>query len=141
VSAAPSNGAVLALWLAHDPSASARAEFLRILVAARAAGRPVTLLDLRLPGVADDPPLTSSDQRHLDALTRDGAALSAALPHELSALLRSASSLLCLSSATRAGSPAVLTLDTELLAAISAPSLLAALRAAGQVVFARSASA
>lgn len=125
---------VLALWLAPDPAPTARVAWLRLLVAARAAGRAVTLLDLRPPGAPDDPPLASDEQRWLEALSEDGVTPRLSTPSDLRAALASASTLLCLSARTRPCTPPLLLLNAPTLASLSDSQLHAALRACGHIV-------
>lgn len=121
--------AVLGLWLDAHAAREARRAFLRTLVAALAAGRRAWLLDLRGVPTPLGEDLDAEEQRWLDALDEP--------PAPLAQALREAGSLLVLAPAGRAGTPRVLVVDEAWLARTPPGEVLAALRAAGQVVRAR----
>lgn len=125
---------VLALWIAADAAPAATAEFVRLALAARAAGRPVEVVDAR-PAPAAPPP--EEAQRHLDALAAAGAAPRGLGPAGLLEALRRCDSLLVLASPRRRGTPALLPVDATWLAATPPSAALDALAEAGQVVRAR----
>lgn len=125
---------VLALWCADDADAGARLEALRVLVAARAAGRPVRLLDLR----AEPGPLEAGDdaeaERLLDALLGDGVAVERPEPAALAAALAGAGALVPVLSAARPRAPEVLVVEAGWLATTPAERQGERLAAAGHVV-------
>jgi len=127
---------VLALWLGERPDPQARREALRVLVAARAAGREVTLLDLRPSGslALRELDLTEDEQRLLEALEQEGVLAREPSPAELRAALSGARSLVLLPDAVRRGRPPVLRLDPAWLQATDDATLRASIARAGQVV-------
>lgn len=135
---------LLALWIADAPDPAARAEALRVLVAARAANRPVRLLDLRWLTRAvydpppEPPPLTDSlpeqDAVLLEALALDGVPIERADAKALSAALTSCDSVLVLASPSRARRPALLLVTAAWLRSQSGAALLPALASAGTIV-------
>ena len=131
-----SAGGVLALWLGERLDPQARREALRVLVAARAAGRGVSLLDLRASGSLElkELHLTEDEQRLLEALEQEGVVARRPSPAELRAALASARSVVVLQEAAREGRPPVLRLAPAWLQATDDATLRTCLAGAGQVV-------
>lgn len=125
---------VVALWCADDSDPGARGEVLRVLVAVRAAGRPLRLLDLRPDPAPGDPALSDRDQRLLDALNADGVAFERPAPPLLRAALRDAGSVVRLAAARRSFSPVALTIDEVWLAQVPDDELVASLSGCGLLV-------
>jgi hypothetical protein len=126
---------VVALWTAAaaDPDSERHeTEFLRLAVAALAAGAAVTLFDLR-PAGSRAAHAGTENERHLAALTDAGARLESS-PVALRTALVGADSVLRLAPRLRAGAPALLRLTTSWLRTVSEHELVSTLSAAGQVV-------
>jgi hypothetical protein len=125
---------VLALWLSERASSQARLEAWRTLVAARAAGHAVRILDLRT-SPTDEPTDAPSDPegRLLDALAREGTSPERVAANEVLAALRGARSVIALLDAGRSPAAPLVTID-EALVAQPADALLAHLRAASCVL-------
>lgn len=127
---------LLALALSTEAAPGAWREALRLLVAARAAARPVRLLDLRAEGAAPLPQVLDDEEaRLLEALLHDGVVLERPAPGQQAAVARAAleqaGSVLALAPATRPQRPAVLVLTSALLATTPDEALLPALGRAG----------
>lgn len=125
--------AVVGLWLGDRAEAGARHEALRALVAARAAGAGVALLDLRVRSGTLTQDLTEPEHRLLDALAEEGVVALRPTRAELRAALTVARSLIVVPDPEREGRPALLRLDAGWLEATEDGNLCAALRRAGQI--------
>lgn len=125
---------VVALWLADPPDTRGRHEALRALVAARAAGRSVALLDLRPTEGARALDLTDDEQRLLETLGTEGVAACRPSAAELRTALDGARALVVVADPQRKATPGVLCVDATWLRRTGDGALLAALRRAGQLV-------
>lgn len=126
---------VVALWtaVAADRGAAGdAAEFLRLALAALAAGAAVQLFDLR-PASARAAPADADSEQSLAALV-EGGARCATDPRDLRTALLGADSVLCLAAPDRAGAPPLLALTTSWLRTVAEHELVSALSVAGQVV-------
>ena len=124
----------MALWLADPPDTRGRHEALRALVAARAAGRSVALLDLRPTQGTRAPNLTDDEQRLLETLGREGVTACRPSAAELRTALDGARALVVVADPQRRATPGVLLIDATWLRTTGDDALLPALRRAGQLV-------
>lgn len=124
----------MALWLADPPDTRGRHEALRALVAARAAGRSVALLDLRPMEGTRAPDLTDDEQRLLETLGTEGVTACQPSAAELRTALDGARALVVVADPQRRATPGVLFIDATWLQATADDALLPALRRAGQLV-------
>jgi len=129
---------VLVLWLADPPDTRGRHEALRALVAARAAGRSVGLLDLRptqaTRAAHPAPDLSDDEQRLLEALAAEGVTACRPSADELRRALNAARALVVVADPQRQAAPGVLCIDAAWLRTMADAALLPALRRAGQLV-------
>ena len=125
---------VLALWLADAPDTRGRHEALRVLVAARAAGRRAALLDLRPAAGPPVPDLTDDERRLLESLDEEGVRPSRPSAAMLRSALASAQALVSVADPKRRGTPGLLVIDATWLRTTRDEALLPALQEAGQLV-------
>ena len=123
---------VLALWLEDSVAPSSRLEAWRTLLAARAGGMEVRLLDLR-PSAGDESELSPAEAALLDTLAEEGARRERPGPAEVHRALEEAGSLLVLAAPGRKGHPPLCVVDGAWLRAMAAAPG-EALRQAGQVM-------